>query len=77
VDAAVVTALAESRNEPLLINEIVTKTGYKYTATKDAIKRLMKRKIVGRPPGTKRQGIVIRKSGLEWVQRVGATKPTG
>jgi predicted transcriptional regulator len=63
IDRAVVTYLSEHPHESRLITDIVAGAGYSATPTKDAIKRLTDLGLIGRPHGTKRQGLALTNRG--------------
>lgn len=70
IDRAVVTYLAEHPYESRLITDIVAGAGYSATPTKDAIKRLTDLGLIGRPHGTKRQGLALTDRGRKLVNEL-------
>lgn len=77
VDMAVLEVLAERPHDTKFIDDIVVASGFGKTAVKEAIKRLQDAKLIGRPAGTKRQGLSITEEGLRIVKNAKTKGPSG
>lgn len=70
-DREVLIALAKDKSTLQRTKDLIDKAGCQKAAPKASIKSLEEKKLVVRPPGTHRKGVVITEKGLAWLKNYG------